>query len=98
MTTRDKTLKYTRGYWERRKTIIGKEFLIRKGNDDIALVRKEADAKIIAQAPLMYGLLCRLEEYLSDEANDGNIRAHIALKQVKNVIGRVHGNVKEAAR
>ena len=92
---------YTRGYWKYMEyvpegvTINGKEYLITPeggvgtGKDDIALVRREADAKIITEAPIMYGLLFKLEEYFAHEVKEGSIRAKIPLGQIQAILNRV---------
>ena len=54
---------FTKGEWRYKEcipegiTLNSKEYLIRDGDTDIALVRKEEDARIIARAPEMYELL-----------------------------------------
>ena len=75
--------KFTKGQWYYEEyipegvTLNGKEYLIQSENkEDVALVRTEADARLIARAPEMYAMLhmfAKITEKLSLEKGEMHI-------------------------
>lgn len=95
---------FTKGKWEYAEyvpegvTINGKEFIIFTGSvnpqdegDDVALARREADARLIAAAPEMYEELIFAMAALRDGDSCDKKRAD----KIEALLARIDGDIQE---